>query len=520
MERRLLLSLLPLTLFAVVAWPGAAPRAEEPVPNVVIVLADDLGFGDVHALNPSSSIPTPNLDRLAAEGMRFTEGHSPSAVCTPTRYGLVTGRYCWRSRLTSGVLNGYSEHLIDPARLTIADVFLNAGYRTACFGKWHLGMDLPRREGATKKDEVDYTGRIANGPLALGFERFFGVTASLDMPPYVWVEDDGFTAPPTGQRPGQGFPAYMRAGPVAADFDPQAALDTIVGKATAWIAERAAAQERFFLYLPLTSPHKPVLPAERFAGRSKLGPYGDFVMQTDDAVGRVLRALDEAEVAKDTLVFFSSDNASFMYRLDAPECPPKQAGRRDASSEDGPDHADDARIQGYASSTHRANGPFRGTKADAWDGGHHVAFFVRWPGHVAAGTANAEPLCLTDLLATGAELVGAPLPIDAAEDSFSLLPLLLGKERETPRAAVVHHSGNGTFAVRQGRWKLIFGSGSGGRGQPPSKPFDGGVQLYDMHADPGETTNLAEKQPARVAELTALLERYRAEGRSRPAAER
>jgi arylsulfatase A-like enzyme len=472
-------------------------------PNVVLIMADDLGYGDVRANNPASKVPTPAVDRLAEEGMRFTDAHSPSAVCTPTRYGLLTGRYCWRSKLKRGVLFGYSPPLIEPGRKTIGHVFSEAGYRTACIGKWHLGMNMPGGE-----KDMDWSAKIENGPITRGFHHYFGVSASLDMPPYVWIEDDRFTKPATEKSPKREFPDYMRAGPIAPGFDAQDGLDTIARKGGEWIKKQAKAKKPFFLYLPLTAPHKPVLAAERFIGKSKLGPYGDFVMATDDALGQVLKALDECGAADNTLLVMTSDNGSFMYRLDHPTSPTKPG-------EGGKDHVSDDTIQGYFSKHHTANAELRGTKADVWEGGHRVPYFVRWPGVTPAGRSCDEPICHVDLWATYADMLGRELPDDAAEDSHSLLALFKGKKLDKPRGGVVHHSANGTFAIRRGKWKLILGSGSGGRGIPKSKPFDGRVQLYDMEASLSETENLADAKPEIVKELTALLEKYRESGRSR-----
>lgn len=464
-------------------------------PNVVIILCDDLGYGDVRVNNPASKVPTPSLDALANGGMRFTDAHTPSAVCTPTRYGLLTGRYCWRTRLTRGVLNGYSEHLIEPDRMTIADLMKNAGYHTACIGKWHLGMDLPKPPDGKG---WDFAGKITNGPNACGFDYFFGVTASLDMPPYVFVENDGFSAPVIQRIEARPFPSYWRGGEIAEGFDHRAALDDLTDKATGYIAEQAKQDKPFFLYFPLTAPHKPTLPAERFTGKSGIGPYGDFVMQVDDVVGRVDKALKDVGVFDNTLVIVTSDNGSYMYRYD----------------DDRNDHTDDDAIQGYRAATHTANGGWRGTKADIHEGGHRVFFALRWPGHVLEGSVDAVTISLVDVFATLASITGQELPDDAAEDSFSLMPVLAHAPLNK-RAPVILHSANGTFAIRDGRWKLIAGSGSGGRGQPKSQPFDKPYQLYDMVKDPSETTNLIEQHPDIAAELEAKLKQIRESGRSR-----
>ncbi len=487
--------ILSTALFAVALLPGFATAAD--LPNIVFVMADDLGYGDVHSLNRASKIPTPSLDRLAAEGMTFTDAHSGSAVCTPTRYGVVTGRYCWRTRLRSGVLNGYSGHLIDPERTTIADLLKQAGYTTACVGKWHLGLDFTKTGNDSKA--IDFTGPVKNGPNSLGFDYFFGIPASLDFPPYVFIENERVTAPDVGHIDAHSFPPYIRAGEVAPDFKHIDALDVLTDRATKLITRMARADKPFFLYFPLTAPHKPVMPSPEFQGESGLGPYGDFVMQTDSVIGRVDDAIKGAGIVEDTLLMVSSDNGSFMHRI----------------AVDKSDHLDDETVQGYHSDSHRANHVFCGTKAEIWDGGHHEPFFARWPAKIKPGSECADTICLTDLAATCGEIAGVALPDNAAEDSFSFLSQLNGERSSETRGAVVHHSANGTFAIRQGPWKLILGSGSGGRGTPKSKPGDKPYQLYDMDADISETTNLAEKHPEIVERLTQLMGKYRESGRSR-----
>lgn len=465
-------------------------------PNVVIILADDLGYGDVRCNNLKSPIPTPHLDALAAGGMRFTDAHTPSGVCTPTRYGLITGRYCWRTRLTRGVLNGYSTHLIDPERKTIADVMKSAGYHTAAIGKWHLGMDLPKQADGKG---WDFTGQVANSPNVNGFDYFYGITASLDFPPYVFIENDRFATPVTGRIGGKGFPSFWRPGELAEGFVHRESLDHLAEKAEAYIAEQAKADEPFFLYFPLTAPHKPTLPAERFEGKSGIGPYGDFIIQTDDVMGRIDQALKKAGVFDNTLVIFTSDNGSYMYRY--------EDGRED--------HTDKPSIQGYRATTHTANHIWRGTKADIHEAGHRVYFAARLPGVIKPGSTADQTVSLVDLFATMADLTEQPLPDDAAEDSFSMLSILQGEAEDKSRAPVIMHSANGTFAIRMGQYKLIAGSGSGGRGQPKSQPFDTPYQLYDLQKDPSETTNLIDKQPEIAAKLEAKLTEIRESGRSR-----
>ncbi|UCD50686.1 MAG: arylsulfatase [Phycisphaerales bacterium] len=468
-------------------------------PNVVFILADDMGYGDIQALNPQSRIPTPHLNKLASEGVVFTDAHSGSAVCTPTRYGVVTGRYCWRSRLKRGVLNGYSSHLIDPERLTVANVMKRSGYHTACIGKWHLGMDLPVTEENGQR-RIDHTRPIENGPNALGFDYFFGVTASLDMPPYVFVENDRFPQPVTAHYEKTSFPNYSRAGLMAADFSHEKALDQLTRKAVDYIDARSKDQQPFFLYFPLTAPHKPCLPAARFRGNTDLGDYGDFVTQVDWVVGQVDKALKANGLTDNTLLIYTSDNGSYMYRWD----------------EDKPDHVTEPSVQGFHPQKHQANYIWRGTKADIWEAGHHVPYLVRWPGVVQPGAKCDETICLTDLMATLAEITGFQLPGNAAEDSFSLVPLLQGRKPPTPRAPVIHHSGSGMFSLREGKWKMVFGNGSGGRQRPRGKPFEKPYFLVDLEQDPLETTNVIEAHPEIAQRLTERLETIMDSGRSRP----
>jgi arylsulfatase A len=462
-------------------------------PNIIFILADDMGYGDVQSLNPKSKIPTPNLNRLAKEGMTFSDAHSPSAVCTPTRYGVITGRYCWRSRLKRGVLSGYSAPLIEINRPTVGSVLQKAGYHTAAIGKWHLGMNMTRRAGGKPGKErwdgdgnVDFTKPIANGPITRGFHEYFGVSASLDMAPYVWIENDHFAKPPTLQQKAVKFPGFVRNGPRSDDFEFEKGLDVLAARAAGFLERMAKEKKTFFLYLPLTGPHKPVTPHPRFKGKTGLGPYGDFVMNVDDAVGQVLKALDETKLADNTLVIFTSDNGSFMYRID-----------------DELDHVSEHGKQQYNSKHHTANGQWRGTKADVWEGGHHVPFFARWPGKIKAGSQCNRVITHTDLFATAAEVAGTKVPKGAAADSYSYFPLLLGNEKKYSRPPVIHHSSGGMFAIREGDWKLILGNGSGGRQAPKGKPFQKPFFLANILEDGAETKNRAESDAKIAARLEA-----------------
>ncbi len=456
-------------------------------PNIVFIMADDMGYGDLSCTNPESKIPTPVMDRLAGEGITFSECHTPSAVCTPTRYGVLTGRYCWRSRLKQGVLNGYSRALIEPGRLTVASLLKQRGYHTACIGKWHLGLG--------DKEPTEYDHPLHPGPVDLGFDYFFGIAASLDMPPYVFIENDHPIAPANetmsaGKQRREGGSGFWREGAAAPGFRHEDVLPRITEKAVDYIEEQAQAPSPFFLYFPLTAPHLPWMPTKEFHGKSKAGWYGDFVTQVDASVGQVVNALDEAGLSDNTLLIVTSDNGARWKTTD------------------------------IAQFDHLANYGRRGQKSDVWDGGHRVPMIARWPGKIAPGTRTNEIVCLTDLLATCAALTDWSVPNDAGEDSYNILPALLNEPlAHSIREAVVHHSGRGMFAIRRGRWKLILGLGSGGNTKPVfAEPADDGPQgqLFDLDQDPKEQQNLWGQHPEIVAQLTALLDRYKAEGHSRP----
>lgn len=451
-------------------------------PNIVVILADDMGYGDVRAQNPDSTIATPHLDRLAREGMRFTDAHTPSAVCTPTRYGLLTGRYAWRTRLKSGVLNGYGKPLIQAERITLPEHLATQGYATSMVGKWHLGLGFARQE-----DVIDYSVPISDGAHTHGFQSSYIIPASLDFPPYVYIENGQVTALPTIEQPASRFPGFLRKGPRSPDLDMEGCLDHLCDQATESIRRLAGAEQPFFLYFALTAPHKPVLPHARFQGRSGLGPYGDFVVQVDDTVGRVLDAIDAAGIRDETLVIYTSDNGSFMYRTA------------------GADHVEDPEKQAYRPAHHTPNGELRGTKADIWEAGHRVPFLARWPLKIKAGATADRTVCLTDLFATCAELAGAAPAAGAAPDSTSLVSVLAGNPHRFDREPVIHHSASGMFAIRDGRWKLVLGNGSGGREQPKGKPFERPYALFDLHADPAERTNVIGQHPEVATRLEQTL---------------
>ncbi|MEO1995492.1 MAG: arylsulfatase [Planctomycetaceae bacterium] len=459
-------------------------------PHIVLVMADDMGFGDVRKLNPASKIRTPHLDGLTASGMTFRDAHTPASVCTPTRYGLLTGRYCWRSRLKRGVLNGYGRPLIEVGRPTIASFLKTQGYHTGIVGKWHLGLGFAgRQEDAS--GEIDFEKPVTGGPSDCGFDFSYIIPASLDFPPYVFIKDQRVTKLPTLTQPAQTFPGFVRRGARSADLIMESCLDHLLEQAVSYIERRARTERPFFLSFPLTAPHKPVLPHARFRGVTKLGPYADFVTQVDWTVGRIIEALETAHVAENTLVIYTSDNGSFMSRRD-------EAGFVD--------HVRDATVQAYRPEHHTANGPFRGTKADIWEAGHRVPFLVRWPGVVRAGTQCDQPVCLTDVFATLAEVLNQGLPAGSGPDSFSFLPLLRERGRSTPRVPIIHHSAAGMFAIRHGKWKLVLGNGSGGREQPRGKPFSQPYQLFDLELDLSEQHNCSERYPQTVQRLEQLFQ--------------
>ncbi len=465
--------------------PASDPAA--PPPNIIIILADDLGYGDPRVQNPASKIPTPNMDRLAREGMRFTDAHSPSTVCTPTRYGLLTGRYAWRTHLKQGVLWGHDPCLLEPGRATIASMLSRAGWRTCGIGKWHLGL------GGVKP--VDFEAPLVPGPTTVGFDHYVGIPSSLDIPPYGWVIDDTLEAPLTERvesssskrRGGAGF---IREGDMSPGFDFEDVLPRIGREAVSFISEHAGDDAPFFMYVALSAPHTPWLPTEIYQGTSEAGWYGDFVVQVDATVGSVLGALDANGIAADTLIVLTSDNGAHWLASDREQW------------------------------KHAANGQWRGQKADIHEGGHRVPMFVRWPGRVHPGSVNDQTVCLVDWFATCRSIAGAAQRDDAGEDSHDLLPLLEGRFMEAPvRASTIHHAMYGMFAIRSGRWKYIEGRGSGGFTPPKRIEASEGEpagQLYDLVADPSETTNVYLQHPEVVARLQLELDEARSRGRTAP----
>lgn len=461
--------------------------AESTKPNVVFILADDLGYGDVQCYNPDRcKIATPAMDRLASQGMRFTDAHTTSSVCTPTRYGILTGRYNWRTHLQKGVLYGYGEPLIAADRPTVASFLKQNGYATGAIGKWHLGLDMPftddvRGNGQDQRN-IDWTAPIKNGPVDRGFDYFHGISASLDMTPYIYIENDRFVGQATATK------AFFRKGPAEPDFE---AIDVLpmIGKKAIEFIERQDASKPFFAYVPFTSPHTPIVPSKQWQGKSELGDYGDFVMQTDAIIGDIVAAIDRAGFGDNTMVIVTSDNGCSKA----------------------------AKIDDLQAKGHFPSGPLRGSKADLWDGGHRVPFIVRWPKVIKPGSTSNETVCQVDLMATCADIIGAEIPGGAGEDSVSFKAALTGAPIESTRAGIIHHSIEGNFAYRQGKWKLLLARGSGGWTAPREKqvPADAPIgQLYDMEADPGETNNLFESNPDVVEQLRNQLTTYVQQGRS------
>ncbi len=493
---------LSLLLMAFSSHPVFSQSASKQ-PNIVYILADDLGYGDVSIYNPQSKINTPNIDRLAKQGMRFTDAHTTSSVCTPSRYSLLTGRYPFRSQLPVGVLRGYSRTLIEKDQPTVASFLKSKQYTTAVIGKWHLGLDwVPKKahedsinskyntknlygiSDEMNPDHIDFSKSPVNGPRTVGFDYSYILPASLDMPPYCYLENQKLTGPLTGYTPGNqlesGFTgAFWRPGLTSADYNFYDVLPTFTSKATDFIRSQSSGKKPFFLYFPMPAPHTPWVPNTKFSGTSNAGEYGDYVQQVDDAVGQVLNALDKLGMAENTLVIFSSDNGPYWR---------------------------ENMVQQF---NHQAAGPLRGMKGDAFEGGHRVPFIVRYPKKVQANSVSKATTTLANLLATCVDLLGDHSGKFQAEDSYSILPVLMGKaDFVVNQPAIVNVSSRGSFDIRKDGWKLIDQLGSGGFTVPATiKPVDGGPrgQLYNLYKDLHEDNNLYNQHPEKVKELTLLL---------------
>lgn len=471
---------------------GSCPAyAVADAPNIVLILADDMVYGDISYYNPMSKIRTTCLDGMARESAVYTDAHSSSSVSTPTRYGILTGRYNWRSTLKRSVLNGYSKALIPQGRETMASMLKKQGYNTAAIGKWHLGWNWNNIDAGI--DSVDFSKPITQGPTTRGFDYFYGFCGSLDMAPYVYVENDKPTAIPDKKTVNKGKYSWWREGLTAPDFRHEDVLPHIIDKGCSYIKKYAKSSKPYFLYLPLPAPHTPILPSKEFQGKSGIGEYGDYVLMVDAMVGRVLKAVKESGEDNNTIIIFVTDNG----------CSPA-AGIKEMEKLD-----------------HYPSYIYRGHKADLYDGGHRIPCIIRWKGKVKPHRV-AQTVCLTDFYATFAAINNYKLQDTEGEDSYNILPTLLSVEEvPTIREATIHHSIQGEFTIRQGKWKLLLSASSGGwsdprpnnkealKGLPP-------MQLYDMYGDPEETHNLLDVYPDKVKELKDLLIKYIDEGRSTP----
>jgi arylsulfatase A-like enzyme len=477
--------------------------AAGPRPNIVVILADDFGVGDIQAHYPRNKIATPHLDRLVREGLSFRDAHSASAVCSPTRYGLLTGRYAWRTRLQEWVLACYEPPLIDEQRLTLPAFLKRHGYHTACIGKWHLGWEWPgpqpsRTENITHalKDATwDFEKPIRGGPTERGFDQYFGVDLP-NYPPFTFIENDRVTLLPTAKfqsdnRRGLGIAEVFNEAPMAAGWRFDNVLPEITRRAVDYVKGRAETGEPFFLYFALTSPHTPIAPSKQFAGKSGIAPIADFVMETDWAAGQVIEAIDAAGLSENTIVIFTADNG----------------------------HAGTGGWKQLVKAGHKPSGPYSGRKGDIWEGGHRVPFIMRWPGRVTAGTESHDLLCLNDLFATCAQLLGSNLPDEAAEDSFSFLREALGHDDESGiyprRRQLVSHSVHGEFAFRDGDWKLVYTMA--GPNIAASRGKRTVAKLYNLKTDVGERHDVAVQQAGLVELLTNKLREVIDRGVSRAA---
>ena len=506
-----LTTLLTLTTLASGFW--TLESAAENHPNILILYADDLGFGDLGCYNPDSKIPTPQLDKLATRSIRFTDGHSSSGICTPSRYALLTGRHHWRD--FHGIVNAFGKSVFKPERLTLPEMLKEKGYNTAAIGKWHLGWDWDairkpnvkatevgsgkRKRKQHGPDAFDWSKPIPDGPLAHGFDYYFGDTV-INFPPYCWIENDKVVkAPDTIMKTG-GWKEIKegnwecRPGPMVSDWDPYQNIPTTTAKGVEYIKKQAKTKEPFFLYFAYPSPHAPIIPNDKFDGKSQAGPYGDFVYETDDSIGQLLTALEDSGQADNTIVIFSADNG-----------PEKYAYARDEKF------------------GHWSAHPLRGLKRDIYEGGHHVPFMISYPGVTKPGVSDAL-VSQIDFMATIASIVDYKLPAkNAAEDSHDLLPILTGKSKSA-RTTHIHNTRANQYAIRHGDWVLVEGkdgymSGRNAgweqrRNYPPDDKSP--VELYNLREDIGQRNNLASKHPERVTELQALLKQIRDQGHSAP----
>lgn len=485
----------------------AIEKAEKP--NIVIIYADDMGYGDLNIQNLNSKIPTPNLDQLASEGMRFTDAHSSSGICSPSRYALLTGKYHWRKQ--HGIIQSFGEPFFNETDITLPQVLQTSGYATACIGKWHLGWNWELkneptgeviRNGKSQKfyqsQDIDWSKPIDGGPLARGFDYYYG-DGTINFPPYAWVEDDMVVEAPTvNQNIENSSHATkegnweFRPGPMVEGWNPYDVLPTLTKKAVEYVNNQSA-DKPFFLYLALPSPHAPIIPNEEFVGKSEAGGYGDFMVQTDWVAGEVLKALKVKGLDENTVVIFSADNGPEKYAF--------------------------ARAEKY---DHYSMGDFRGLKRDVWEGGHHVPFVVKWPGKIKAGSVSGEVISQVDIMATLAALSHSELPKEAAPDSYNLLPVFSGKEYTSPlREATVHNTFEDVWGLRQGKWLYINASSGEHSKMPDSfkklrgfEDFETAGLLFDMENDPEQRKNLFARHPDKIKDMKQLLQKYKELGYS------
>mgnify|MGYP006285954841 CR=1 FL=1 len=482
---------------------------QDEFPNIVYILADDMGYGDIRKYNANADTPTPNLDLLAQNGVRFTDAHSNSAVSTPTRYGILTGRYAFRTRLKEGVLWGYGKPLIKEEKETVASFLKTHGYTTACIGKWHLGLEWEKEDKNKKipdirwddkvepgfEDNVDYSKKVKVGPPEHGFDYSYIIPASLDMVPYCYLRNgkpveapDSYTKGRNQEEHGRGV--FWRAGPASPNFEFVEVLPNFIDTACSYITRQADKEKPFFLYLPLPAPHTPWLPKDKYKGQSGAGTYGDFVVMVDDMIGRVIKELESRGLTENTLIIMTSDNGA------------------------------DWRPGDIEKHGHKANYIFKGRKADIYEAGHRVPFIARWDGVIPKDSKTDETMCTTDLMATLAGMLDVPIPDGAGEDSYNLWPAFTGESYDKPiRNATIHHSLEGYFAIRKGKWKYTPHRGSGGFTKPvhiEPDPGEAPGTLYNLQEDPREQNNLYKEKPEMVDKLSKELEKIKQQGYSRP----
>ena len=493
-----------LVLTALLTISSCQPTAEQiptSPPNIIVILADDFGVGDIQGHYPENKIPTPHLDRLVSEGMSFTDAHSSSAVCSPTRYGLMTGRYNWRSPLQEWVLASYEPPLIKDERTTIAEMLKAEGYNTACVGKWHLGMNWVGEHPSVRMEKPhglfqyqwDYSQPTQGGPIDHGFDYYFGVHLP-NFPPFTYMENDRLAIAPTDtfhfeRYAGMVMPRIFDGAPMAPGFTFEQILPDITERAVQYIQEQSQQEEPFFLYFAQTSPHEPISPSERFQGKSGIAPIADFVMETDWSVGEIMKAVEEAGIADNTLLVFTADNGHSHY----------------------------TGWEKLIEAGHAPSGPYRGHKGDIWEGGHRVPLIAKWPDNIEAASSSDQLVCLTDLYATFQELVAGNEPTPKnAEDSFSFLNVLTGAQKTSSRDHIISHSRDGEFSYRKEGWKLVFPLPE--KNLRESRGKAAAIELYHMAEDIAESKELSQQHPDKVAQMTQELRELVKKGSSRPGA--